>query len=651
MGRTYLHRTVSVTTLRASENCSETDKSTATERMALVETWGWEAWYTLFVLGLTVFGLLRGYPTDAVMLGGVVLVALAGIITPTEMFSGFSNHGMLTVAALFVVSAGLRETGALDQIGRMMLGRIRDERRALLALSPQVAILSAFLNNTAVVAMLVSVVGDWCRKNHVAPSRLLMPMSYLAILGGTMTLIGTSTNLLVDGLLREAHEEPEKWGFDSPDVFEPFHLFEFAPLGIVLVLIGVAYLWLIGQRLLPNRQDMLDPLGSGAREYLVNLRVTEECPLIGQQVEEAGLRRLPGLYLIEIQREGRVIAPVEPNQVILANDQLTFTGAVETIVDLERIRGLVPAERPEDESGPVLRSRRYVEAVVSANSPVLEQTIRDANFRARYNAAVVAVHRNGQRLRGRVGDIVLRAGDTLLLQAGPHFLQARRNDPAFFLVSSIDDARPVRHNKAWIAFGLLGLLVALLVMQWQPTVVAAFLVAGLMVGFRCISAADARRVVAWDVLLTIAASFGLGKALENSGVASTIAASVVNVAQGFGSEWAPWATLCVILLLTVVCTELITNNAAAVLLLPFALAAAGGLGEHGVNPRPFAIAVAIAASASFATPIGYQTNMIVYGPGGYRYQDFLKVGIPLNIVVIIAASILIPIIWPFELAN
>lgn len=614
--------------------------------MTLVE-WGWEAWYTLVVVILAIYGLMRGYPTDAVMLGATVLVALAGIISPEEMFNGFSNHGMLTVAALFVVSAGLRETGALDQIGRMMLGRIRDERRALLALAPQVAVMSAFLNNTAVVAMLVSVVGDWCRKNRIAPSRLLMPMSYLAILGGTVTLIGTSTNLLVDGLLSEAYENPAAHGLESSAGLRPFHLFEFAWIGIPLVVLGTLYLWFFGQRWLPNRRDMLERLGSGAREYLVNLRVTEECPLIGQQVEEAGLRRLPGLYLIEIQREGRLIAPVEPNDVILANDHLTFTGAVETIVDLERIRGLVPTERTDDELSSPSPNRRYVEAVVSANSPVLEQTIRDANFRARYNAAVVAVHRNGQRLRGRVGDIELRAGDTLLLQAGPHFLQARRNDPAFFLVSSIDDVRPVRHNKAWISLGLLGVLVLLLVLPQPPTVVAAFLVAGLMVAFRCISAADARRVVAWDVLLTIAASFGLGKALENSGVASTIASSVVNVAQYFGDDWAPWATLAVILLMTTICTELITNNAAAVLLLPFALAAAGELGAHGVNPRPFAVAVAIAASASFATPIGYQTNMIVYGPGGYRFQDFLKVGIPLNLLVFVAASVLIPLIWPF----
>jgi di/tricarboxylate transporter len=612
-----------------------------------VEHWGWEAWYTLIVVAVTVYGLVRSYPTDAVMLGGTVLVGLAGIISPAEMFSGFSNHGMLTVAALFVISAGLRETGALDQIGRMMLGRIRDERTALLALAPQVSILSAFLNNTAVVAMLVSVVGDWCRKNHIAPSRLLMPMSYLAILGGMVTLIGTSTNLLVDGLLREARGRFADFGLATDEGLEPFVLFEFAPLGIVLVVLGIGYLWLVGQRMLPDRRDMLDKFGQSAREYLVNLRVTTDCPLVGQPVEDAGLRRLPGLYLIEIQRKGRVIAPVEPDELILADDHLTFTGAVETIVDLERIRGLVPAEHADDD-GVSERSRRYVEAVVSANSPVLEQTIRDANFRARYNAAVVAVHRNGQRLTGRVGDIVLRAGDTLLLQAGPHFRNARRNDPSFFLVSSMNDVRPVRHNKARIAFGLLGLLVLLLVLQWQPTVVAAFLVAGMMVGFRCISASDARRVIAWDVLLTIAASFGLGKALENSGIAGTIAAGVVSVSQSVGPEWAAWTTLVVILLLTVLCTELITNNAAAVLLLPFALAAAGELATQGVSPRPFAIAVAVAASASFATPIGYQTNMIVYGPGGYRFSDFLRVGIPLNLLVIAAASILIPWIWPFH---
>ena len=272
-------------------------------------------------------------------------------------------------------------------------------------------------------------------------------------------------------------------------------------------------------------------------------------------------------------------------------------------------------------------------------SPLLEQTIRDSNFRARYNAAVIAVHRGGTRQAGRVGDIVLRPGDTLLLQTGPHFAEAHRNDPAFYLVSAIDDARGVRHSKAILALGVLGLLVVFMAFNILPTVLAAFLAAGMMVGFRCISASDARRVAPFDVLLTIAASFGLGKALENSGVAAGVAGEIVAYTQ----QWGPIATLAAVYLITTLCTEMITNNAAAVLMFPFAISAAAQL---GVDPRPFAITIAIAASASFATPLGYQTNMMVYGPGGYRFTDYMRVGIPLNLMMWGLAVFLIPRIWP-----
>ena len=616
--------------------------------------WGWEGWFVIAIVVAAFVGLVRGLPTDAVLLGATVLTALAGyvgralgwsdglIITPSEMLSGFANQGMLTVAALFVISAALRETGALDRIGSVMLGRARTEQGALIALAPQVVALSAFLNNTAVVAMLVKIVGDWCRKNRVSPSRLLMPLSYLAILGGMCTLIGTSTNLIVHGLMLNTVRKAQAAG--EPPTLRGFELFDFAWVGVPLALLGIVYLYFVGRRLLPERKDLIEQFDSATRQYLVNMRIEPGCPLIGQRVDEAGLRRLPGLFLIEIARDGEIIAPVEPNQLLEEGDELTFSGAVETIVDLERIPGFVAIDENElPQSAQQRGARRYCEAVVSGTSPLLERTIREADFRARYNAAVIAVHRGGTRLRGRVGDIVLRPGDTILLQAGPHFAQAHRNDPSFFLVSRIDDARPVRHHRSTVAMALLGLLVLLMATGFLPTVVAAFFVAGLMVGFRCISASDARRNIAWDVLLTIAASFGLGAAMENTGVAAAVATQVVGVTQGW-TGWEALATLGAIYLLTMVATEVITNNAAAVLLFPIAIASAETL---DVSPFPFAITVALAASASFSTPIGYQTNMIIYGPGGYRFADFLRVGIPLNLLVWIAATLLIPLIWPF----
>ncbi len=592
---------------------------------------GWEAWFTLAVVALAFVALVRGIgPPDMVLWAGTILVTLVGIVQVEDVLAGFANPGLLTVAALYMISGALRETGALDRIGTRMLGSARTERHALARIAPQVAALSAFLNNTAVVAMLMPFISDWCRKNRISPSRLLLPLSYLAILGGMCTLIGTSTNLVVSSLMAEAG-------------LERIGMFELAWLGIPAAVVGIAYLFLPGRRLLPDRKDMLEKIGESAREYLVEMRIQPNCPLVGERVEEAGLRRLPGLFLIEIARDGRVIAPVEPDEVLLAGDRLTFAGVVQTIVDLERIPGLVPVtEEDVDESFVERQQRRYCEAVVSSTSPLIARNIRDSNFRAVYNAAVIAVHRGGQRLTGRIGDIVIHAGDTLLLQTGPHFASANRNNPDFYLVSGVEEARPVRHERSWIAFALLALFILLLVFGGGfgvSTAVAAFFVAGAMIVTRCISAADARRAVNLDILLTIAAAFGLGKALEASGAARALADVVVFSTD----QWGPSAALAAVYLVTICFTTLITNNATAVLIFPVAIAVAA---ELGIEARPFAIAVAAAAAASFATPISYQTNMMVYGPGGYRFTDFLRVGLPLNLLLLIVALVVIPIVWP-----
>lgn len=602
---------------------------------------GWEAWFTLAVIAVVFVGLIRGVaPPDMLLLAGMVAVALAGVVTPQELFSGFSNPGMLTVAALFVVAAALRETGGLDRLAGRMFGAARTERNLVLRMVPQVAVLSAFLNNTAVVAMLLSPVSDWCRKHRVSPSRLLLPLSYLSILGGMCTLIGTSTNLVVHGLMLESaqsHTDPEV----QHSLAGGISFFELAPLGLACVLLGSAYLLLAGRRMLPDRKDLLEQLGESSREYLTDMLVQPGCPLVGQRIEQAGLRHLPGLFLIEILREGRIIAPVEPDEVLRAGDRLTFTGVVGTIVDLERIPGFVPAADESFEADiPPRGERRYSEAVVSATSPLLGKTIRDGNFRALYNAAVVAVHRGGARLAGRIGDIVLRPGDTLLMQTGAHFAEAHRNNPDFYLVSGVEEARPVRHERALASLLMLGLLIVLMVFHLMPVVVAAFLVAGLMIAIRCISAADARRSIRWDVLLTIAAAFGLGKALLNSGAAGAIGHLVVELTHA----WGDWAVLAAIYAVTMVLTGLLTNNASAVLVYPLALAVSSQL---EVDPRPFVMAVVFAASASFATPIAYQTNMLVFGPGGYRFTDFMRVGLPLNLILWVLAVLLIPVLWPF----
>jgi len=595
---------------------------------------GWEAWFTVCLVLLLLILLIRGVaPPDMILWGGAVLLALMKIITPAQAISGLANPAVATVGGLFVISAAMRETGALDALSSRALGRAGTERLALLRMIPQVSVLSAFLNNTAVVAMLMPAVSDWCRRFRVSPSRMLIPLSYLSILGGLCTLIGTSTNLVVNGQMREAGITP------------PMAMFELAWVGVPLVVIGSAYLLLFAKHLLPDRRDLLESFSESSRSYLVEMQILTSCALAGKSVQAAGLRQLPGLFLIEIVREGRIIAPVEPDETLLADDRLTFTGVVSTIVDLERIPGFVPV--PHDEQLDEVadrRRRRYCEAVISATSPLIGKNIRDSNFRALYNAAVLAVHRGGARLKGRIGDIVLRGGDTLLLQSGPNFALANRNNPDFYLVSSLEEARPVRHDRGWIAIGLLLLLIVLLSsgrLFAIPEELSVMLIAGMTIMTRCISPGDARRTVQWDILLTIAAAFAIGAGLRESGAAAALAHTLISTT----GAWGPYAALAAILVVTILMTEFITNNAAAVLVFPIAIAIADQL---QLDPRPFIFGVTYAASASFATPIGYQTNLMVYGPGGYRFSDFLRVGLPMDLLMMLTAFLLIPLVWPFQ---
>jgi len=589
-----------------------------------------EAWMTLGVVFALFVALVKNIgPPDLLFMGATSLFALLGVITPKEAFAGFSNAGMLTVAVLFVVVAALRETGVLDFIGHHVLGRARSEKAVLLRLSGVILPMSAFLNNTPIVAMFVPVVIEWSRRNKVSPSKLLIPLSYLAILGGTCTLIGTSTNLVVNGLMVDSG-------------IRGMSLFEIGKIGLPYAIIGVAYLLLVGRKMLPERKELLEQLGDSRKEYMTEMFVQPTSRLVGQTVEQAGLRQLPGLFLIEIERSGSVIAPVGPDDVILASDRLVFTGIVSSIIELEKIPGLIPAA--EEEATPFTaleKHRRMCEAVISESSPLVGKTIRDADFRATYGAAVVAVHRGGKRVEKKIGDIELRPGDTLLMQVRPHFSRAYRHDPAFYLISDVEDWRPIRRERAWIAVILFAVLITLMTSGMVDTAVAATAIAFLMVACGCISSGDARRSIEWQVLVTIAAAFGVGAALENSGAATAVAQLLVESTQ----TWGPVAALAVIYLIGSLMTEVITNNAAAVLIFPFCLETAR---LYDVDPRPFLMALVLSASASFMTPIGYQTNMMVYGPGGYRFGDFVKIGTPLNFLLWVTAVILIPIFWPFS---
>jgi di/tricarboxylate transporter len=376
------------------------------------------------------------------------------------------------------------------------------------------------------------------------------------------------------------------------------------------------------------------------REYTLEMLVEEGSSLIGKNLEEAGLRNLPGAFLAEIERGGTILPAVSPRVRLQGNDRLLFVGVVDSMVELVRMRGLVPAPDQLFKLDAPRAERRFFEVVVSRSRPMVGVTIRSGKFRTRYDAVVIAVARNGARVRGKVGDIELRTGDTLLLESRPSFLTRQRNSRDFLLVSEVRDASLPRYERAWTATAILVAMVVIATSGLLSMLEAALLAAGLMLVTRCTSAAGARNRIDWSVLTIIGASLGIGAAMSKSGAAESIALWWVGMAGD-----SPWLALIAIYAITSVFTELITNNAAAVLIFPIAEATAQSL---GVSLWPFVAVVMVAASASFATPIGYQTNLMVYGPGGYRFTDYLRIGTPLNVLLGAVAVLLAPLIWPFS---
>jgi di/tricarboxylate transporter len=587
----------------------------------------WQGWLTLAVVLLTLYAMVKELAgPDLVMMAGLFTLAAFGVLTPRETFTGFSNPALAAVGALFIVSAALRETGALEAtVGRLM-DRTRSERGGLARICPPVAALSAFLNNAPIVAMMTPTVIDWARRRGLSPSRFLIPLSYSSILGSTTTVIGTSTILTVSGLLGQS-------GMGE------IEFFELAPIGVPIAIAGLVYLLYGAPHLLPERSEPSEILGDRRREYTASMIVEDQCPLIDQTVEEAGLRHLPGLFLVEIGRAGHIITPVGPDQLIRSGDRLVFAGVVSTIVDLQRIRGLVPATDDEGPA-PTRPEHRLVEAVISASSPLINQSIRDASFRTFYDAAVIAVHRNAERVPGKIGEIVLEAGDTLLLQGAPGFLRAHRNSRDFYLVSEIAGTETPRYDRAGVAIVILVLMVLAASLGAYPISIAAFVAAGLLLLTRSISGGAARSSVEWSILIVIGASLGIAFAMQKTGAAAAVAGLIALAAGSIG----PVAALIVVYLTTLLMAETLHHNAAVALMFPIAVETAHLV---GADPRGFVMAVAIGGCCAFASPVAYQTHLIVYGPGGYRFTDFVRVGIPLNAICAAIAIALIPVFWPF----
>jgi di/tricarboxylate transporter len=390
--------------------------------------------------------------------------------------------------------------------------------------------------------------------------------------------------------------------------------------------------------LLPRRAPAIESY-EDVRQYTAEMLVQPDSPLVNKSVEEAGLRQLPGLFLIEIDRTGQIIPAVSSHELLQAGDRLVFAGILDSVVDLQRIRGLLPATDQVFKLGGPRQDRCFVEAVVSDKCPLIGKTVREGRFRARYNAVIIALNRNGERVKRKIGDIELRAGDTLLLECRPSFVEQQRNSRDFLLVSQLGDSHPLNHDRASVALAIAGGMVLAVTAGWLTMLEAALLAAGLMIVTRCTDGRTARRAPDWQILVVIATSFGIGAAMEKTGAASLLAGGLIGLAGGD-----PWLTLALVFVATALLTSFATNNVAAVLVFPIALQAAHGM---GVDPTPFVVTIMVSASASFATPIGYQTNLMVFNVGGYRFSDFLRVGVPLTLVLAVVTVTVVPLVWHF----
>lgn len=553
---------------------------------------------------------------DMIVFSALVVLLLSGILTTEEALRGFSNPGMLTIALLFIVVGTVQKHGLIDQMMIGWLNKGKSLKGSLFRIFLPLPLISAFLNNTPIVVTLTPLLKKWCEERNIAPSKVLIPLSYVTILGGTITLMGTSTNLVVHGMLID-------YGLPG------FSLFQLAIVGIPITIVGLIYLFTIGNMLLPENKGFSQQVAEDSRKYIAEMVVEETFPHINQTVEEAKLRDLKGLYLIEIIRNQTRISSVSSKTVIQSGDRLIFTGLIATIADLQKRKGLTLKTGTNLQLDDLKNGNtQLAEAVVSHESSLLSKTIKQSQFRSRFDAGVMAVHRNNERIKSKVGDIILRPGDTLLLLAGNGFVEKYQQSNDFYVVSSMKMPKALEESRLVGWFSLLVLLgaIACVIVGWLSMFKAMALAVLILLVTKSISMDDAKNDVQFNVLLLIASAFGVGAAMTKTGLAQWAADGLLAIGQPFGLL----AILILIYLLTSIFTELITNSAAAVLMIPIGIEMASNL---QLDPMGFAVIITIAASASFITPIGYQTNLIVYGPGGYKFMDYVKVGTPLSILV------------------
>lgn len=585
-------------------------------------------WIVLGVLVAT-FALIvtEKLRAELASVGACCVLLLTQVLTPSEVFPHFASEAVVTVAAMFVLSAALDRTGVIEEAARVLqMLPLRSERIVLCLVLPPVLVVSAFANNTPVVAVFLPIMTALARERKLAASKLLIPLSFASILGGSCTLIGTSTNLVASAVGERAG-------------VAPIGMFEMAPLGLVLAGVGLLYLLVLAPRLLPQRETVTSLLGdTPGRQFLTEAFVPANSPLIGKSAREGLARVLPRGRLVELVRHDRIRLADPANTPLAAGDRLRVHIDAEGVSALKQRNVLdLQAKQAGDLALGDTEETQIVECVVGPQSAYRDLSISEAGIRRRYGVAVHALHRAGVNLRADFDAVPLHTGDVLLIEAGQEEFAALCAGGQ--LLPLAGGRRPPRRSKRWLAGALMGGVVALSAFQVMPVSVAALVAAVLVIALGCLDADEAYRAIDWSCLFLIGGMLVIGFALEKTQTVDLVA----RFASSHASALGPMLMLSAIILASSVLTNFLSNNAVAALLVPLSIEMAR---QMHADPRPFLMGVAFGASACFATPIGYQTNTLVFSAGGYRFADFMRVGIPLNILHWLLASALIPIFWP-----